>query len=420
MAEDRNRRRRAVITGLGAVTPIGATAAESFAAAVAGRSGAAEITLINHTDFPVHFACEVKNWDPTVWMDGREAKRVDRFTQFAVASAVQAMADSGLKTDQLDLDRCGVIYGSGIGGVISHEEQSDHFVTKGARRISPFTIPLLMVNCAPGMIAIRHGFRGINYAPVTACATGSHSIGLALRHIQWGELEVAIAGGSEAGLSSLGLGGFANMKALSTRNDDPAGASRPFDRDRDGFVMGEGGGAVVVEELEHAKRRGAKIYAEVLGVGMNDDAYHITAPSEDGAGGTKCMKLALADAGLRPEQVDYINAHGTSTPYNDKTETLCIKQALGEAVARKVAVSSTKCCTGHTLGAAGGIEAVFACLAIQDSVIPPTINYTTPDPDCDLDYTPNQAQHREVRVALSNSLGFGGHNCTLAFGKYAE
>jgi 3-oxoacyl-[acyl-carrier-protein] synthase II len=300
------------------------------------------------------------------------------------------------------------------------EDNFAKYQAKGLKRVSPFTVPLLMVNCACGMIAIEHGFKAVNYAPVTACATGSHSIGLALRHIQWGEADVMYAGGTEAGISVLGLGGFANMKALSTRNDDPTRASRPFDKDRDGFVMGEGAGGILLEELEHAKARGAKIYAEVCGYGMTDDAYHITAPSETGEGGTRAMQQAMADSGITPEQVDYINAHGTSTPYNDKTETMVIKNALGEKAAKAAAISSTKSCTGHMLGAAGGVEAGFAVMAIRDGKIPPTINYTTPDPECDLNYTPNEMQTREVRYALSNSLGFGGHNCTLCFGRYED
>jgi len=411
-------RRRVVVTGLGLVTPVGVGNDAAWDGVVSGRSGAAEITLVDHKDFSVHFACEVKDLDASQWMDAREIKRVDRFVHFAIASAVMAVQDAKVDVGAIDRTRCGVIYGSGIGGVLSMEEQYQRFVEKGPRRITPFMIPLLMVNCACGVIAIRFGFQGVNYAPVTACATASHAIGLAMRHIQWGEADMMIAGGAEAGVSVLGLGGVSNMKALSPRNDDPQRASRPFDKDRDGFVMGEGAGALLLEELEHAQARGAPIYAEVLGYGMTDDAHHITAPSEDGEGGTRAMQQAIADAGVRPEQIDYINAHGTSTPYNDRTETLCIKRSLGEAAARAVSVSSTKSCTGHMLGAAGGVEAAFTCLAIQKSVIPPTINYTTPDPECDLDYTPNEAKAREVRYALSNSLGFGGHNCTLCFGRY--
>lgn len=412
--------RRVVITGIGPVTPIGVGKDEAWPNVVAGKSGAAEMTLVKHEDYPVHFCCEVKDFDPTAWMDARETKRVDRFTHFAMASAKLAMQDSGIDMSQENAERCGIVFGCGIGGVLSMEEQFEKFYTKGARRISPFTVPLLMVNCASGMMAIEHGFQGLNYAPVTACATGSHAIGLAMRHIQWNEADIIMAGGTEAGISILGLGGFANMKALSTRNDDPTKASRPFDKDRDGFVMGEGAGTLVLEELEHAKARGATIYAEVLSYGMTDDAHHITAPDESARGGTRSMKMAIEGAGITPDQVDYINAHGTSTPYNDKTETLAIKQAFGEAAARKVAISSTKGCTGHLLGAAGGVEACFAVMAIKESILPPTINYTTPDPECDLDYVPNEARKREVRYALSNSLGFGGHNCTVCFGRYED
>jgi 3-oxoacyl-[acyl-carrier-protein] synthase II len=411
--------RRVVVTGLGAITPVGTTLAETWDSLLAGRSGAAELTLIDHHDFDVHFGCEVKNFEPAQWMDAREAKRVDRFTQLAMASAVQAMADSGLDMEKEDRRRCGIVYGSGIGGVLSMEEQFRRYNDKGARRVSPFTIPLLMVNCAPGMLAIRYGFQGVNYAPVTACATGTHALGLALRHIQWDEIDVAMAGGSEAGISILGLGGFSNMGALSTRNDDPTKASRPFDKNRDGFVLAEGAGAIILEELEHAKARGAKIYAEFLGYGMTDDAYHITAPCEGGEGGARGMMQAMEDSGITPDQVDYINAHGTSTPFNDKNETAAIKLAMGDA-AKKVSVSSTKGCTGHMLGATGAAEFAFMTLAMQQGIIPPTINYETPDPECDLDYTPNQAKKREIRYALSNSLGFGGHNCTVCIGRYED
>lgn len=410
--------RRVVVTGLGLVTALGHNVQDTWDGLVAGKSGAAEITLVDHTDFPVHFGCEVKNFDPTQWMKARETKRTDRFTHFAASVAGQAMAEAAFAEGSLDPERCGVVFGSGIGGILSIEEQAKRNLEKGARRISPFTIPLLMVNCAAGIIAIEHDFRGPNYAPVTACASGSHAVGLAMRHIQWGETDVMIAGGSEAGISLLGLGGFANMKALSTRNDDPQKASRPFDKDRDGFVMGEGGGAVVLESLEHAQARGAHIYAELLGYGMTDDAHHITAPNEGGEGGARAMTLAMKMAEITPEEVDYINAHGTSTPYNDKSETRAIKTSFGAEAAKKVSVSSTKGCTGHTLGGAGGIEFVVGVLAIKHGIIPPTINYTTPDPECDLDYTPNESRKREVRYMLSNSLGFGGHNCSVCAGRF--
>ncbi len=413
--------KRVVVTGIGQVTPIGIGAEASWRAALDGVSGADLIGTFDHHDFAVHFACEVKGFDPGDWMDKRDVRRCDRFTHMAVASCRMAYEDAKLSADGLDRNRCGVVFGSGIGGILSVEEQIiERYMKKGAGKISPFTIPLLMINCAPGQIAIEFGFQGINYAPVTACASASHSLGLAFRHLQLGEADVMISGGSEAGISILGLGGFSNMKALSTRNDDPTTASRPFDKERDGFVMGEGAGALVLEEYEHAKRRGAPVYAEFLGCGMTDDAHHITAPEETGEGAARAIKLALADGEVAPEQLDYINAHGTSTPYNDKTETKAIKQALGEENARRVAVSSTKGCTGHLLGAAGAVELGFLAKAIATDTIPPTINYTTPDPECDLDYTPNRPAKREIRHGLSNSLGFGGHNIALLLGKYAD
>jgi len=410
--------RRVVVTGLGLLTPIGNDTASSWQAALDGKSGAAEFTLIDHQSFPVHFGCEVKGFDASKWMDRKDARHTDRFAHFAVASAAMAVEDAKLDVSAIDRTRAGVIYGSGIGGILSMEEQYRRYNEKGAGRISPFMIPLLMVNAAPGQIAIRLGLQGPNYAPVSACATGSHSLGLALRHIQWGEADVMIAGGSEAGISLLGVGGFANMGALSTRNDDPETASRPFDKERDGFVIGEGAGAIVLESEEHARARGARIYAEFLGYGMTDDANHITAPDPGGEGGARGMTLAIEDSGLRPEQIDYINAHGTSTPYNDKTETVAIKRALGEH-ARKVAVSSTKGCTGHLLGAAGAVEFGYLVLALHHGILPPTAHYRTPDPECDLDYVPNTARPAKLRYGLSNSLGFGGHNCTVCAGVYA-
>ncbi len=411
-------RRRVVVTGVGLVTPVGVGNDAAWNAVVEGRSGADEITLVDHKDFSVHFACEVRDLDASQWMDPREIKRIDRYAHFAVAAACIAVDDAGMDPDREDEARCGVVVGTGIGGILSVEEQYRRYVEKGPKRITPFMIPLLMANAACGVIAIRFGFGGANYAPVTACATGSHAIGLAARHIERGETDVMLCGGAEAGISVLGLGGFSNMKALSTRNDDPKRASRPFDKDRDGFVMAEGAGILLLESHEHAKARGAPIYAEFLGSGMTDDAFHITAPSETGEGATRAMRAAMADGGVNPHEIDYINAHGTSTPYNDRTETLSIKQALGEEAARKLSISSTKGSTGHLLGATGGAEAAFTCLAIKNGLIPPTINYETPDPECDLDYTPNEARERKIRYALSNSLGFGGHNCTLCFGAF--
>lgn len=417
MPDRSSSKRRVVITGIGLVTPVGIGTRPSWEAVLAGESGAGEITLIDHREFPVHFACEVKNFDETKWIDKREARRLDRFVHFAIATTAMAIEDAKLDLSTLDRRRCGVVYGSGIGGILSIEEQYTRFMEKGPSRISPFTIPLLMVNCACGQIAINLGFQGVNYGPVSACASASHAIALSFRHIQWGDADLIVTGGSEAGISNLGLGGFSNMKALSTRNEDPKKASRPFDKDRDGFVMAEGAGTLILEELEHAKRRGAPIYAEVLGCGLTDDAFHITAPSEGGEGAARAMTLAMEEAGIRPEEVDYINAHGTSTPYNDKAETDAIKRALGEA-AYKTAVSSTKGSTGHLLGAAGAVELAFLALAIQESILPPTINYETPDPECDLDYVPNVKRKKEVRYGLSNSLGFGGHNATICLGRY--
>jgi 3-oxoacyl-[acyl-carrier-protein] synthase II len=412
------RGRRVVVTGIGAVTPVGNDAKTAWESLLHGRSGAAEISLIDHADFPVHFACEVKDFEPTDYIDPREAKRLDRFVHFAIASAGMAMADAALKEGGYTPERTGCVYGSGIGGILSVESQYDRFREKGPRRITPFMIPLLMTNAACGNIAIRYGLKGANYCPVSACATGAHAIGLAMRHIQWGEADVMVCGGSEAGISILGLGGFANMKALSTRNDSPETASRPFDRTRDGFVIGEGAGCLVLESLEHAQARGAAIHAEILGYGFTDDAYHITAPNEGGEGAIRAIRTAVEDSGLKPEQIDYINAHGTSTPYNDKTETKAIKAAMGEEVARGLSISSTKSCTGHTLGAAGALEAAFTIFAIEHGVIPPTANLSEADPECDLDYTPNEPKEKPVKYALSNSNGFGGHNATLCFGRY--
>ena len=412
--------RRVVVTGLGMVTGIGLNVEESWKAAVEGVSGADTLTQFAHGTFPVHFGVEVKGFKASDWMDGKEARRNDRFVHLGMAAARQAMADAKLdvKAANIDPNRCGVVVGSGIGGIHSIEEQMLRFVERGASRISPFTVPMLMVNGISGVIAIEFGFKGVNYSPVSACATGNHALALGLRHIRWGDADVVLCGGSEAGISILGLGGFSNMKALSTRNEDPKRASRPFDKERDGFVIGEGAGVLLLEELEHARRRGAVIHGEVLGAGMTDDAYHITAPEESGDGGTRGMVLAIAEAGLAPEQIDYVNCHGTSTPYNDKTETLCIKKSLGEAHARRIVMSSTKGQIGHTLGAAGGIEAIFTLLTIKTGIIPPTINYQTPDPDCDLNYCPNQAGKADVRYALSNNLGFGGHNVTICLGRY--
>ncbi|MCD8140249.1 MAG: beta-ketoacyl-ACP synthase II [Planctomycetaceae bacterium] len=410
-------KRRVVITGMGCVTPVGNDLDTTWKAILDGKSGVGEITLLDYTQFSVHFACEVKDYDPKNYMDPKETKHTDRFVHFAMGSAKMAVEQAGLAPGSFTPERAGVVYASGIGGIRSIEEQYERYKQKGPRRISPFTIPLLMINDAPGQLAIELGLKGPNYATVTACASSTHAIGLAMRHIQWNEADVMIAGGSEAGISVLGLGAFINMGALSSRNDDPKTASRPFDKDRDGFVMGEGSGSLVLEELEHAKKRGATIYAEVLGYGFTDDAFHITAPETSGEGGARGMALAIESSGLKPEDIDYINAHGTSTSFNDRTEAAAIKRVFGSNV-DKLAVSSTKGHIGHLLGAAGSVEAIFCAKAIQEGVVPPTINFHTPDPECDIDVTPNEAKKKGIRYALSNNLGFGGHNATLCLGRY--
>ncbi|MCC8181081.1 MAG: beta-ketoacyl-ACP synthase II [Planctomycetes bacterium] len=412
-------RRRVVVTGLGCVTRVGNDVDTSWTAIKNGESGAAEMTQLEHTNLAVHFANEVKGFDPTQYLDVKEVRHTDRFVHLAMASAHMAIKEAGLAPGTFVPERAGIVYASGIGGIKSIEEQYSRYVAKGPRRISPFTIPLLMINDAPGQMAIDFNLKGPNYGTVSACASSTHAIGLALRHIQWGEADIMLSGGSEAAISILGMCAFINMGALSTRNDSPATASRPFDKDRDGFVMGEGSGTLVLEELEHAKKRGATIIAEVLGYGFTDDAYHITAPEENGDGAARGMIQAIKDSGLNKEDIDYVNAHGTSTPMNDRTETRALKAVFGSGM-DKVAVSSTKGHTGHLLGAAGAIEAVFTTLAIRDGIVPPTINYQTPDPECDIDVTPNKFRKRDIRYALSNNLGFGGHNATLCLGKFSE
>ncbi|MFH0910303.1 MAG: beta-ketoacyl-ACP synthase II [Planctomycetota bacterium] len=410
--------RRVVVTGIGLVTPVGLNTEETWNALLEGRNGIDRITGIDTTGFSIHIAGEVKGLNPVDYMDAKDAKRYDRFVHFAMAAARMALSDSKLDLDSCDRNRCACIIGSGVGGILSAEDQMQRFMEKGPSRISPLTIPKIMVNCASGLIAIDMGLKGINYATVSACASGAHAIGLALRHLQWGEADVALTGGAEAGVTILGLGGFANMMALSARNDDPSHASRPFDKERDGFVIGEGAGILVLETLENAVRRGARVYAELLGYGFTDDAYHITAPEPSGDGSARAMRLALEDAGRPPEEVDYINAHGTSTLYNDRTETMAIKIALGEATARRVKINSTKSMIGHLLGAAAGVECCVTALSIYHQKIHGTSNYTTPDPDCDLDYSPNRSQDHRIRLALSNSLGFGGHNAILCLGRH--
>ena len=403
---------RVVVTGVGLVTPVGNDTPSSWAAILAGRSGAGPLTRYDHTEFKAHFAAEVKDFDPVRYVGKQDARRLDRFLHFAVAAAQEALTDANFDMSQYDPRRVGVHIGSGIGGVNILLEQYEVLRTRGPRRVSPFTVPGLMPNSAAAYVSIMTGARGPSLALSTACATGSHSLGEAAEIIRRGKADTMIAGGSEAAIVGHAAAGFESMGALSTRNDDPQRASRPFDAGRDGFVMAEGAGVVILERLDLARARGARIYGELVGYGASADAYHITAPAEDAAGTADCMRLALDDAGLAPTDVDYLNAHGTSTPLNDTSETKAIKLAFGEH-AYKLAVSSTKSMTGHFMGAAGAIEAVFCLLAIRDQILPPTINYETPDPVCDLDYVPNRARAAKIDVAMSNSFGFGGHNGTL-------
>jgi 3-oxoacyl-[acyl-carrier-protein] synthase II len=407
---------RVVVTGIGVVTPIGNTVEEFWNAMLEGKSGADYITRFDTTHFETKFACEVKNFDPLLYLNRKEVQRMDLFTQFAIAAATQAIQDSGLNLDKINKERTGVIFGSGIGGMWTYHYQQQLVYENNGKpdRISPFFIPMMISDIAAGHIAIRWGFKGPNYATTSACATSSHSLADALMLIQRGDADIMVVGGSEAAICPMGVGGFNAMKAISTRNDDPKTASRPFDKDRDGFVMGEGAGVLILETLEHALNRGAKIYAEFAGFGLTDDAFHITQPAPNGEGAYRSMKLALEDAGLQPQDIDYINAHGTSTPFNDKNETEAIKTLFGD-YAYKINISSTKSMTGHLLGAAGAVEAIATVLAIERGIIPPTINYFTPDPECDLNYTPNKPVQRKIRAALSNTFGFGGHNATLAF-----
>ena len=410
-------KRRVVITGVGAVTPVGNTADEFWAALVAGRSGIGSITRFDTTGYATRIAGEVKGFDPLKYIDKKDERKFDLFLKYAVACAVMAVEDAGLKTDRVDATRFGVLVGSGIGGITTLLEQYDILREKGPDRVSPFFVPMIIINMASGVISMRFGAKGPNSSVVTACATGNHAIGDAMRIIQRGDADVMIAGGAEAIIIPITIAGFCQMKATSTRNDDPTRASRPFDAERDGFVCGEGGGLVVLESLEHARKRDARIYAEVVGYGMAGDAHHLAAPDPEGDGAARAMAAALRDASLEPPGVGYINAHGTSTPYNDKFETIAIKRVFGDH-AKKLAVSSTKSMTGHLLGAAGGIEAIATAFALYHGVLPPTMNYEKPDPDCDLDYVPNQARKQDVEVALSNAFGFGGTNATLVLKKY--
>lgn len=412
-------RKRVVITGLGGVCSVGNNPPDIWAALLAGKSGIAKIQAFDTTNFEVYIGGEVKGLNMDEYIEPQTAKRMDRYAQLGLVGAVQAVKDAGLDLAKENLDRIGVIVGSGIGGFWEMEEQHTRLMQKGPNRVSPFTIPKVMMNAAPGQIAIHFKLKGPNFSVASACASSNHAIGIAFRTIQHGEADVIITGGAEAAITPLGVSGFASLKALSKRNDAPEKASRPFDKDRDGFVIGEGAGILVMEELSHAVARGAKIYCEVLGFGMNDDGYHITAPDPGGDGMAMTMKLALADARLKPDDISYVNAHGTSTAYNDMTETKAIKKLFG-VHARKLAISSTKSMIGHLLGASGAVELIATILSIRDDIVHPTINYETPDPDCDLDYVPNKPRKMIVEKAISNSFGFGGHNATIAVGKYRK
>jgi 3-oxoacyl-[acyl-carrier-protein] synthase II len=411
--------KRVVVTGMGMVSPLGVTLSESWERLKAGESGLGPITRFDASEMPSRIAGEIKGFDPTKYIDKKELKRTDPFVRLAIAASQMAVDDSALGLDALPKEQVGVLIGSGIGGLETIERNHALLMEKGYRRISPFFIPMAVINMASSMVSIRFGFQGPNSSVVTACATGANAIGDAFKIVQRGDAKVMIAGGTESVITPLAVGGFGVMRALSTFNEDPKRASRPFDKNRDGFVIGEGCGLLVLEELEHAKARGARIYGEVIGYGMSGDACHITMPDPEGNGAFLCMKNALEDAGLSIHDVDYINAHGTSTPLNDKTETIAIKRLFGEK-AYQLPISSNKSMTGHLLGAAGAVEAAFTLMSLKEGIIPPTINYETPDPDCDLDYVPNEARKVPIKVAISNSFGFGGVNATLAFRKWEE
>ncbi len=410
--------RRVVVTGVGLVSPLGIGTDPSWDGLRNGRSGVAPITLFDASRHSTHFAAEVKGFDPLNWVDKKDVKKMDRFIQFEVAAADFAMKDSGLAITPENAERVGVYVGSGIGGFGTIEREHEALLKGGPRKVSPFFIPASIANLASGWVSIKAGAKGPNSCTATACTSSAHALGDSFRLIQRGDADAMIAGGSEAAITPLGVGGFAAMRALSTRNDEPARASRPFDRDRDGFVMGEGAGILVIEELEQARRRGAKIYCEVVGYGMSGDAFHITSPCEDGDGAIRVMRATLKDAGVEPAAVDYVNCHGTSTPVGDPMEVVAVKAVFGEHAKAKLAISSTKSMTGHLLGAAGGLEAGVTALAIRDQILPPTINYENPDPACDLDFVANVARKAEVRYALSNSFGFGGTNGALLFSRY--
>ena len=407
-------KRRVVVTGLGLLTPVGNTVEESWKNIIEGKSGIGPITAFDASQFSTQISGSVKNFDATQYLSPKDLRKMDTFIHFGIAAGVQALDDSGIEVSEENADRIGVAIGSGIGGLPTIERNRDAYVAGGPRKISPFFVPSSIINMVSGNLSIMRGLRGPNISIVSACTTGAHNIGDAARMITYGDADVMVAGGAEMATSALGIGGFAAARALSTRNDDPEAASRPWDRDRDGFVLGDGAGVVVLEEYELARRRGANIYCELVGYGMSGDAYHMTAPSEGGEGAARCMLNALRDAGLNPEDVDYINAHGTSTPAGDVAETMAVKRALGDH-AYKVMVSSTKSMTGHLLGAAGGIEAIFSILALRDQVVPPTINLENQDPECDLDFVPNTARESKLSVTMSNSFGFGGTNGTCVF-----
>jgi len=416
LTEVKRLKHRVVVTGMGVVTALGSDLDTFWNNLVAGKSGVTRIESFDTSEFPTQIAAEIKDFNPEHYMDKKDARRMDRFVQFAVAATRMAVRDAGLEPgSNIDPERIGVMVGSGIGGLGTWEEQYRILLEKGPKRVSPFFIPMMIANMASGQISILTGAKGPNSTAVTACATGTHSIGDSFKLIQRGDADAMICGGAEAAIRPIGFAGFCSMRAMSTRNDEPEKASRPFDAERDGFVMGEGSGVLVLESLEHALKRGARIYAEVIGYGMSGDAYHMTEPDPDGA--ARCMTRAIKDAGIAPEAIDYINAHGTSTPIGDRSETAAIKQTFGDH-AYKLAVSSTKSMTGHLLGAAGGIEAVILALTLKNGVIAPTINLENPDPECDLDYVPNAARKSDVRTGLSNSFGFGGHNATIVMRKY--
>ncbi|OIP30324.1 MAG: beta-ketoacyl-[acyl-carrier-protein] synthase II [Deltaproteobacteria bacterium CG2_30_43_15] len=410
-------KRRVVVTGLGAVTPLGIGAEKTWKALCAGKSGIGRISRFDTTNFQTKIAGEVKDFDPEDFLDKKQVRRMDSFVHYCMAATIMAMEDSKLEVANQDAERIGVLIGTGLGGLPTLEKNHTLLIEGGPKKISPFFIPMMIANMAPGQIAIHFGIKGPNTCVITACAAGSHAIGDSYKVIQRGDADIMVAGGTEATITPLSIGGFNSMKAISTNNDEPEKASRPFDKNRDGFVPAEGAGTIILEELELALKRGANIYGEIVGYGLTSDAFHITAPDPQGSGAARCMKMALLDANILPSEVNYINAHGTSTPMNDTIETLAIKTVFNE-YSKKIPVSSTKSMTGHLLGAAGGVEAVFTILTIRDGIIPPTINYETPDPDCDLDYVPNVARRADVRIAISNSFGFGGTNATLVFKRF--